>query len=100
MSYEGNEDSVYPVSDRVLVKISEQSESKSSGGLYLPKSEEKVKRGKVVRVGKSSDDSKPIALKEDDYVIFNSFSGTAINKAGDLIILREEDCLAIIKTTN
>ena len=94
---------IKPLGDRIVVKVLE-AENKSKGGIVLPDSaKEKPQEAKVVAVGKgkvleNGTVSAP-EVKVGDKVIFGKYSGNEITtKEGeDLLILREDDILAIIK---
>ena len=91
-----------PLHDRVLLKRLD-SEEKTKGGIIIPDSaKEKPLEGKVIAVGdgKISDDGKTqaLAVKAGDKVLFGKYAGTEIKVEGEeLIILREDDILAIVK---
>ena len=94
---------IKPLGDRIVVKPLE-AENKSKGGIVLPDSaKEKPQEAKVVAVGKGkvleSGAVQAPEVKVGDKVIFGKYSGNEfITKEGDeLLILREEDILAIIK---
>ena len=94
---------IQPLGDRVVIKPLE-AEEKTKGGIVLPDTaKEKPQEGKVVAVGKGkvSEEGKiqPLEVKVGDKVLYGKYSGTEINtKEGEeLLILREEDILAIIK---
>jgi chaperonin GroES len=94
---------IKPLGDRIVVKVLE-AETKSKGGIVLPDSaKEKPQEAKVVAVGKGkileSGTVQAPEVKVGDKVIFGKYSGNEITtKEGeDLLILREEDILAIIK---
>ncbi|HBU08743.1 MAG: co-chaperone GroES [Omnitrophica WOR_2 bacterium RIFOXYB2_FULL_45_11] len=94
---------IQPLGDRVIIKPLE-AESKTKGGIVIPDTaKEKPQEGKVVAVGKGkvSDDGKLQALevKAGDKVLYGKYSGTEITtKEGEeLLIMKEEDILAIIK---
>jgi chaperonin GroES len=94
---------IKPLGDRIVVKVLE-AETKSKGGIVLPDSaKEKPQEAKVVAVGKGKVlENGTVAapeVKVGDKVIFGKYSGNEITtKEGeDLLILREEDILAIIK---
>jgi chaperonin GroES len=94
---------IKPLGDRIVVKVLE-AETKSKGGILLPDTaKEKPQEAKVVAVGKGKVlDNGTVAapeVKVGDKVIFGKYSGNEITtKEGeDLLILREEDILAIIK---
>ena len=91
-----------PLHDRVLLKRLD-SEEKTKGGIIIPDSaKEKPLEGKVIAVGegKAGDDGKVRALtvKAGDKVLFGKYAGTEIKVDGEeLIILREDDILAIVQ---
>ena len=91
-----------PLHDRVLVKRLD-SEEKTKGGIIIPDSaKEKPLEGKVIAVGdgKVLDDGKrqALAVKKNDKILFGKYAGTEIKVEGeDMIILREDDILAIVE---
>ncbi len=94
---------IQPLGDRVVVKALE-AESKSKGGILLPDTaKEKPQEGKVVAVGKGkileSGTVHAPEVKVGDKVLYGKYSGNEITtKEGEeLLIMREEDILAIIK---
>ena len=94
---------IQPLGDRVLVKPLE-AESKTKGGIVLPDTaKEKPQEAEVVAVGKGKtmDDGslKPLEVKVGDKVLYGKYSGNEITtKDGEeMMIMREEDILAIIK---
>ena len=93
-----------PIDDRILVERM-QSEEKTSGGILLPDAaREKPQRGKIVAVGpgKTNKEGKRVAMqvKVGDTVLFTSWAGDEVKKqystSEDLLIMREEDVLAVI----
>lgn len=94
---------IQPLGDRIVVKPLE-AESKSKGGIVLPDTaKEKPQEAKVVAIGKgkvldNGTIQKP-EVKVGDKVLYGKYSGNEITtKDGEeLLILREEDILAIIK---
>jgi chaperonin GroES len=94
---------IKPLGDRIVVKPLE-AEAKSKGGILLPDTaKEKPQEAKVVAIGKGKVlDSGAVQapeVKVGDKVIFGKYSGNEfVTKEGEeLLILREEDILAIIK---
>ena len=93
---------VRPLNDRVLIKRVADKET-TSGGLIIPEAaKEKQARGKVIAVGNGrSDDNgdrRPLDVKKGDEVLFGKYSSTEIKLEGDdLIILKEEEILAVIE---
>ncbi len=94
---------IKPLGDRIVVKPLE-AENKSKGGILLPDSaKEKPQEAKVVAVGKGKTlDNGTVQtpeVKVGDKVLYGKYSGNEITtKEGEeLLILREEDILAIIK---
>ncbi len=94
---------VVPLGDRVVIKPLE-AQAKTKGGILLPDTaKEKPQEGKVVAVGKGKLlDNGTFAtpeVKAGDIVLYGKYSGNEItSKEGDeLLIVREEDILAIVK---
>ena len=77
-----------------IVAVSEEAESKTASGLYLPdKALEKPKTAKVVAVGKAVSQ-----VKLNDRIVYKSYSTTEV-KVGkeEYILVKEEDVLATVK---
>ncbi|MDD5097150.1 MAG: co-chaperone GroES [Candidatus Omnitrophica bacterium] len=94
---------IKPLGDRIVVKPLE-AENKSKGGIVLPDTaKEKPQEAKVVAVGKGkmleNGTVQAPEVKVGDKVLYGKYSGNEITtKEGEeLLILREEDILAIIK---
>jgi len=94
---------IKPLGDRIVVKPLE-AENKSKGGILLPDTaKEKPQEAKVVAVGKGktleNGSIQVPEVKVGDKVLYGKYSGNEITtKEGEeLLILREEDILAIIK---
>ena len=92
---------IRPLSDRLVVKRT-QEEEKTKGGIIIPDTaKEKPLEGVVVAVGsgKSVKSGKviPLDVKEGDKVLFGKYSGTEVKIEGeDLVLLREDDVLAVL----
>ncbi|MDD5060621.1 MAG: co-chaperone GroES [Candidatus Omnitrophica bacterium] len=94
---------IKPLGDRIVVKPLE-AENKTKGGIVLPDTaKEKPQEAKVVAVGKGKTLENGTVhapeVKVGDKVLYGKYSGNEITtKEGEeLLILREEDILAIIK---
>lgn len=88
-----------PLGNRVVIKRSSSPVSK--GGILLPEAaQEKSKTGEVIAVGpgKLLENGKllPIQLKNGDKVLFSSYAGSAVNMDDELLVMNEDDILAII----
>jgi chaperonin GroES len=91
---------ISPLSDRVVVKASEETEQ-MRGGLYIPDTaKEKPQQGEIVAAGPGKyEDGKlvPMTVKVGDKVLYGKYSGTEITLDGDVVlILRESDVLAVV----
>ena len=98
----GKELKVKPLGDRIVVRRLE-AEEKTAGGIVLPDTaKEKPKQAEVVAVGDGAltEEGKrvPMRVKKGDRIVFTTYAGTEV-KLGDeeLLIMREDDVLAIIK---
>jgi len=94
---------IQPLGDRVVIKPLE-AESKTKGGILLPDTaKERPQEGEVVAVGKGRvrDNGTLVApeVKVGDKVLYAKYSGNEIQtrEGEELLIMREEDLLAIIK---
>ncbi|MDH3315425.1 MAG: co-chaperone GroES [Gammaproteobacteria bacterium] len=93
---------VRPLHDRVIVRRKEEDRT-TPGGIVIPDSAtEKPIRGEVTAVGKGKilEDGKvrPLDVKVGDQVLFGKYSGTEVKVEGeDLLVMREEDIMAIIE---
>jgi len=94
---------IQPLGDRVVIKPLE-AENKTKGGIVLPDTaKERPQEGEVIAVGKGRvlEDGKFQALevKVGDRVLYAKYSGNEITtpEGQELLIMREEDILAIIK---
>lgn len=93
---------VRPLGDRVVVRREEASE-KTAGGILLPDTaKDKPQRGKVLAIGAGrllKDGSrKGVQVKVGDTVIFTAWAGDEYKdgKGGNILLMREEDILAVI----
>ncbi|MDD5347342.1 MAG: co-chaperone GroES [Candidatus Omnitrophica bacterium] len=94
---------IQPLGDRIVVKPLE-AEAKTKGGILLPDTaKEKPQLAEVIAVGKGKTlENGSVAapeVKVGDKVLYGKYSGNEFTtKDGDeLLILREEDILAIVK---
>ncbi|MBU0504308.1 MAG: co-chaperone GroES [Candidatus Omnitrophota bacterium] len=92
-----------PLGDRIVIKPLE-AETKTKGGIVIPDTaKEKPQQGEVVAVGKGkvldSGAVQALEVKVGDKVLYGKYSGNEITtKEGEeLLIMREDDILAIIK---
>jgi chaperonin GroES len=93
---------IRPLHDRVLVKRTEESESKI-GSIIIPDSaKEKPQRGEVIAAGngKILEDGEraPVAVKTGDRILFGKYSGSEIKVSGEeYLIVREDEILAVLE---
>lgn len=93
---------IRPLHDRVVVRRMEE-ERKTASGIIIPdNATEKPDRGEVMAVGpgKAGDNGERVALqvKVGDKVLFGKYAGTTVKMDGEeLLIMREEDLLAILE---
>jgi len=91
-----------PLNDHVLIKpINEDEVSKA--GIILPDTvdKEKPEKGEVVAVGQGklleNGQRAPISVKVGDQVIFKKYSPDELPGDEDLLMIKEEDIMAIIE---
>ena len=92
-----------PLADRIVIKPLE-AENKTKGGIVLPDTaKEKPQEGEVVAIGKGrvldNGSVRAPEVKVGDKVLYGKYSGNEITtKDGEeLLIMKEEDILAIVK---
>ena len=91
---------VAPLSDRVMIKASEDT-AQMRGGLFIPDTaKEKPQQGEIIAVGPGRYEKNvrvPMELKVGDKVLYGKYSGTEVTIDNEqLLILRESDVLAVI----
>lgn len=94
--------SLKPLWDRVVVKALDAQEKTKSGIIVPDTAKEKPQEGKVVAVGTGRllDDGtvKALDVRNGDRVLYGKYAGTEVSVEGtDLLILREEDILAVVQ---
>ncbi len=94
---------IQPLADRIIVEALEAQE-KTAGGIVLPETaKEKPQEGRVIAVGKGKvlETGKVQALEitVGDRVMYGKYSGTEISgpEGEDLLIMKEDDVLAVVK---
>ena len=92
-----------PLGDRIIVKPLE-AEGKTKGGIVLPDTaQEKPHEGKVVAIGKGkileNGKQQSLEVKVGDRILYAKYSGSEITDrdGAELLIMREEDVLAVIQ---
>ena len=87
---------IKPLSDRVLIKVSEAETTTASGIIIPDNAQEKPQKGTVMAVGNGTKDT-PMTVIEGDVVLYGKYSMTELKHEGeDYIIMRESDIFAII----
>ena len=93
---------IRPLHDRVIVKRLDE-EKTSAGGIIIPDTAaEKPIQGKVVAVGKGkileNGEVRPLDVKVGDKILFGKYGETEVKVDGeDLLVMREEDVMAVIE---
>jgi chaperonin GroES len=86
-----------------VVKPVEEAEERTPSGIIIPDTaKEKPSEGEVIAVGEGrlleNGELKPLKVKVGDKVIYSKYAGNEFVVDGeDLIVLREDDILAIIE---
>ena len=91
---------IRPLHDRVLVKRTEESETRIGGIIIPDTAKEKPQRGEVIAVGngKMLEDGEraPVDVKAGDRILFGKYSGSDIKTGGEeYLIVREDEILAV-----
>lgn len=80
-----------PLGKRVLVKVIEGKKTTDSG-LILPEStEDSIITAKVIAVSKTIE----IDIKEEDTIILGRYTGTKVDNRKNILIVEQDDILAI-----
>lgn len=91
---------IKPLSDRVLIKMTEAEETTKSGIVLASASQEKPQIAEVIAVGPGGlVDGKEVQMqvKAGDKIIFSKYAGTEVKVDGqEYIIIRQSDILAIV----
>ncbi len=91
-----------PLGDRVVIKPTDDAESRTPSGLVIPDTaKERPQIGEVVAVGPGSrdDDGERIAMDVSvgDKVLYSKFAGTEVKLDGtEYLVLSERDLLAVV----
>ncbi len=84
---------IRPLSDNVVIKMTEAEETTVSGIILTGAAKEKPQVAEVVAVGPKAEE-----VKVGDKVLTNSYSGKEVKLDGETYtILEEEDILAIVE---
>ena len=90
-----------PLSDRVVIKMTEAEETTKSGIILAGSAKEKPQVAEVLAVGPGGVvDGKEVVMqvKVGDKVITSKYSGTEVKIDGEeLIVVRQNDILAIVE---
>lgn len=90
-----------PLGDRIVVQR-EESQEKTSGGIFLPDSaKDRPTRGKVVSVGDGrmleNGNRSQLQVKVGDLVLFTSYAGENIEVDGEeYLLMNESEVLAVL----
>lgn len=90
-----------PIGDKVLIKLENASEKKSSGGIILNQTTLNVQTAKVVAVSDGfiihNGDFVKLLVKEGDTILVQQGTGTKIRLEGqDYQLIKEQDILMIL----
>ena len=92
---------LYPLQDRVVVKLVEAEETTKSGIILTGASKEKPQVAEVVAVGPGiaeGDNKVVMEVKVGDKVITSKYAGTEVKMEGqEYTIVKQSDILAIVK---
>ncbi len=93
---------IRPLSDRLVIKVIDDTEQ-TSGGIFIPDSaKEKPQKGEVVAVGpgKTLEDGKreEMEVKVGDIVLFAKYAGTDVKLNDEMLkILSVKDVLGVLE---
>jgi len=91
-----------PLNDNLLIRRIE-SQTQTSGGLYLPESSQEkpqiavVEAANAVRYDDDGNEVK-VAVEKGDKILFGKYSGQTVNFDGEeYIIIKESELLAVVR---
>lgn len=88
---------IRPLHDRVVVRRVEEERTTASGIIIPDSATEKPDRGEILAVGPGKDGAE-MQVSTGNTVLFGKYAGTAVKVDGEeLLIMREEDILAIVE---
>ena len=91
---------IKPLSDRVLIKMTEKEETTKSGIILASAAQEKPQIAEVIEVGpgeKIEGKLQEMYVRKGDKVIVSKYSGTEVKYEGqEYIIVKQDDILAIV----
>lgn len=86
-----------PLADRVVIKMLENEETTKSGIILAGASKEKPQFAEVLEVGPGTEKVK-MEVKKNDKIVVSKYAGTEIKYQGeDLVIVNQDDILAIVE---
>lgn len=87
---------IRPLADRVIIEPAAAETTTASGIIIPDTAQEKPQRGTVIAVGPGKKDE-PMTVAVGDVVLYGKYSGTEFKyEAGDYLIMREADIMAIV----
>jgi chaperonin GroES len=92
---------IRPLYDRLLVERSQNQETQTAGGIYIPEqAKEKAQIGKVIAIGAGKllqdGNIRSLSVKVGETIFFGKYSGVELGEHGEFIMLREEEVLGIV----
>ncbi len=91
---------IKPLSDRVLIKMTEKEEKTKSGIILASAAQEKPQSAEVIEVGpgeKIEVKLQEMYVRKGDKVIVSKYAGTEVKYEGqEYIIVKQDDILAIV----
>ncbi|SRR5690606_10435589 len=95
--------SIRPLHDRIVVKRLEATQATASGIVIPDSAAERPDQGEVLAVGpgkRLSDGTlQPLSVKVGERILFGKYAGQTVKVDDEeLLVLREEDVLAVVET--
>lgn len=96
------ETDIHPIHDRLLIRVAEPEETTASG-LHIPeKAQDKLPQKAIVLAvgpGRTLKSGKvvPLGLKEGDIVLVEKYHGQTVNEDLKLLIVKEDEVLAVLE---
>ena len=95
---------LWPMQDRILIRVAEGETSSSGGVILTSQSSDKPTVGEVVAVGPGHKDEKDGTVKEvnckaGEQVLYGRYAGVELEDGDDMyVVVREADILAVLSS--
>lgn len=86
---------IKPLKNNIIIKLIEEKEEKTQGGILLPKPQRKTKKYKIINLGEAVS-----TVKKGDIVMIESHAGYKVEYGAEadetLLLIHEADIIAVV----